>query len=195
MDDGTTTRISENHYHMTTTTAQAANVLSHLEYYLQLVWPELNVNVVSTTEQWAGAKLLLDQNQEIYYKNYSQILMSQMRVCHLWVILKQIYLVLNKNISISFSGELAYEVNVESDYGNFMWEKIIEIGEEFKIQPYGTEALSTLRIEMGHVAGSELDGRTIPYDTALEESCKQRRILLEKDHCKSLLLQQKIDKE
>ena len=46
MDDGTTTRISENHYHMTTTTAQAANVLSHLEYYLQLVWPEVNVNVV-----------------------------------------------------------------------------------------------------------------------------------------------------
>ena len=29
MDDGTTTRISEHHYHMTTTTAQAANVLSH----------------------------------------------------------------------------------------------------------------------------------------------------------------------
>ena len=58
MDDGTTTRISENHYHMTTTTAQAANVLSHLEYYLQLVWPELNVNVVSTTEQWAGACMM-----------------------------------------------------------------------------------------------------------------------------------------
>ena len=36
MDDGTTTRISENHYHMTTTTAQAANVLSHLEYYLTM---------------------------------------------------------------------------------------------------------------------------------------------------------------
>jgi sarcosine oxidase subunit alpha len=69
---------------------------------------------------------------------------------------------------ISFSGELAYEVNVESDNGNFMWEKIIEVGKEFEIQPYGTEALSTLRIEMGHVAGSELDGRTIPYDNSLE---------------------------
>ena len=69
MDDGTTTRISENHYHMTTTTAQAANVLSHLEYYLQLVWPELNVNVVSTTEQWAGQQLL-DLNQGICCKNY-----------------------------------------------------------------------------------------------------------------------------
>ena len=69
---------------------------------------------------------------------------------------------------ISFSGELAYEVNVESDSGNFMWEKIIDIGKEFEIQPYGTEALSTLRIEMGHVAGSELDGRTIPYDNGLQ---------------------------
>ena len=69
---------------------------------------------------------------------------------------------------ISFSGELAYEVNVESDNGNFMWEKINEIGKEFSIQPYGTEALSTLRIEMGHVAGSELDGRTIPYDNGLQ---------------------------
>jgi sarcosine oxidase subunit alpha len=76
---------------------------------------------------------------------------------------------------ISFSGELAYELNVESDNGNFMWEKIIELGEEFKIQPYGTEALSTLRIEMGHVAGSELDGRTIPYDNSLEGMVSKKK--------------------
>jgi len=76
---------------------------------------------------------------------------------------------------ISFSGELAYEVNVESDNGNFMWEKIIEVGKEFEIQPYGTEALSTLRIEMGHVAGSELDGRTIPYDNGLEGMVSKKK--------------------
>ena len=91
MDDGTTTRISENHYHMTTTTAQAANVLSHLEYYLQLVWPELNVNVVSTTEQWAGAAIA-GPSLEIYYKNYFQIQMYQMKDCLLWVTWKEICL-------------------------------------------------------------------------------------------------------
>ena len=69
---------------------------------------------------------------------------------------------------ISFSGELAYEINVESGYGIFMWEKIMELGKEMNIEPYGTEALSTLRIEMGHVAGSEIDGRTIPFDNSLE---------------------------
>ncbi len=56
-----------------------------------------------------------------------------------------------------------------------MWEKIIQIGKEFKIQPYGTEALSTLRIEMGHVAGSELDGRTIPYDNSLEGMVSKKK--------------------
>ena len=68
MDDGTTTRISENHYHMTTTTAQAANVLSHLEYYLQIIWPDLNVNVVSTTEQWAGAALAGPKSRDVLEK-------------------------------------------------------------------------------------------------------------------------------
>jgi len=168
MDDGTTTRISENHYHMTTTTAQAANVLSHLEYYLQLVWPELNVNVVSTTEQWAGAAIAGPKSREVLQKLFPNTDVSNEGLPFMGYLEAELFGVHARIFRISFSGELAYEVNVESDNGNFMWEKIIEMGKEFKMQPYGTEALSTLRIEMGHVAGSELDGRTIPYDNSLE---------------------------
>jgi len=168
MDDGTTTRISENHYHMTTTTAQAANVLSHLEYYLQLVWPELNVNVVSTTEQWAGAAIAGPKSRKVLQKLFPDLDVSNEGLPFMGYVESHLFGVYARIYRISFSGELAYEVNVESDNGNYMWEKIIEIGKEFKIQPYGTEALSTLRIEMGHVAGSELDGRTIPYDNSLE---------------------------
>ncbi len=68
------------------------------------------------------------------------------------------------------SGELAYEINVKSDHGMFMWEKMMELGKEFGNQPYGTEALSTLRIEMGHVAGPELDGRTLGREAFNVES-------------------------
>ncbi len=168
MDDGTTTRISENHYHMTTTTAQAANVLSHLEYYLQLVWPELNVNVVSSTEQWAGAAIAGPKSRNVLQKLFPDLDVSNSGLPFMGYVEGNLFGVNAKIYRISFSGELAYEVNVESDNGNFMWEKIMEIGKEFNIQPYGTEALSTLRIEMGHVAGSELDGRTIPYDNSLE---------------------------
>ncbi len=168
MDDGTTTRISENHYHMTTTTAQAANVLSHLEYYLQIVWPELNVNVVSTTEQWAGAAIAGPKSRDLLAKLFSKIDVSNEALPFMGYVEGDLFGVKARIFRISFSGELAYEINVESDFGLFMWEKIIEIGEEFNVQPYGTEALSTLRIEMGHVAGPELDGRTIPYDVSLE---------------------------
>ena len=168
MDDGTTTRISENHYHMTTTTAQAANVLSHLEYYLQTVWPELNVNVVSTTEQWAGAAIAGPKSRELLQKLFPNIDCSNQALPFMGFVETNLSGVYARIFRISFSGELAFEVNVESDNGNFMWEKIIDCGKEFNIQPYGTEALSTLRIEMGHVAGSELDGRTIPYDNSLE---------------------------
>jgi len=168
MDDGTTTRISENHYHMTTTTAQAANVLSHLEYYLQIVWPELNVNVVSTTEQWAGAAIAGPNSRKLLEKLFPKTDVSNEALPFMGYVEANLFGVYARIFRISFSGELAYEINVESNYGNFMWEKIIEIGKDFSIQPYGTEALSTLRIEMGHVAGSELDGRTIPYDNGLD---------------------------
>ncbi len=168
MDDGTTTRISENHYHMTTTTAQAANVLSHLEYYLQLVWPELNVNVVSTTEQWAGAAIAGPKSRTLLQKLFPDKDLSNEGLPFMGYTEANLFGIPARIFRISFSGELAYELNVESDFGNFMWEKIIEVGNEFNIQPYGTEALSTLRIEMGHVAGTELDGRTIPYDNGLD---------------------------
>ena len=174
-DDGTTTRISENHFHMTTTTAQAANVLTHLEYYLQVVWSELDVSIVSATEQWAGiavagpnSRLLLNKlfpdedfsTEGLPFMGFKEIKFKNEAI---------------RIFRISFSGELAYEINVMSDYGEMIWEEIIKIGEEFNIQAYGTEALSTLRIEMGHVAGSEIDGRTIAYDLSLERMLSQKK--------------------
>ena len=174
-DDGTTTRISENHYHMTTTTAQAANVLSHLEYYLQVVWPELNVNVLSTTEQWAGVALAGPNSRNLLSKLFPETDVSSESLPFMGFKQADLFGVPARIFRISFSGELAYEINVESGYGVFMWEKIMETGKEMNIEPYGTEALSTLRIEMGHVAGSEIDGRVIPSDLSLEGMLSKKK--------------------
>ncbi len=181
MDDGTTTRISENHYHMTTTTAQAANVLSHLEYYLQIVWPELNVNVVSTTEQWAGAAIAGPKSRDMLSKLYTDLDVSNDALPFMGYKEAEFFGVPSRIFRISFSGELAYEINVKSDHGMFMWEKMMEVGKEFGNQPYGTEALSTLRIEMGHVAGPELDGRTIPSDVSLNGLVSKKKDFIGKN--------------
>ena len=174
-DDGTTTRINENHFHMTTTTAQAANVLSHLEYYLQVVWPELEVNVLSTTEQWAGAAVAGPNSRKLLSKLFPNEDVSSEGLPFMGYREYKFFDTTARVFRISFSGELAYEVNVMSDFGEFMWNKIVETGQELGIQPYGTEALSTLRIEMGHVAGSEIDGRSISYDLALDGMLSQKK--------------------
>ena len=174
-DDGTTTRISENHFHMTTTTAQAVNVLAHLEYYLQIVWPELAVNVLSTTEQWAGVALAGPNSRSLLGKLFPEIDVSNEGIPFMGFKEANLFGVPARIFRISFSGELAYEINVESGYGIFMWEKIMELGKEMSIEPYGTEALSTLRIEMGHVAGSEIDGRVIASDLSLDGMLSKKK--------------------
>ena len=174
-DDGTTTRISENNYHMTTTTAQAANVLSHLEYYLQVIWPELDVTVVSTTEQWAGAAIAGPNSRSLLSKIFPNEDVSNEGLPFMGYREFKFKGSIARVFRISFSGELAYEINVMSNFGELMWENIIELGADLKIQPYGTEALSTLRIEMGHVAGSEIDGRTIAYDLSLDGMLSEKK--------------------
>ena len=175
LDDGTTTRISENHFHMTTTTAQAANVLAHLEFYLQVVWPELSVNILSTTEQWAGVALAGPNSRNLLSKIFPETDVSNESIPFMGYKEANLLGVPARIFRISFSGELAYEINIESGYGVFMWEQIIELGKEFLIEPYGTEALSTLRIEMGHVAGSEIDGRVIASDLSLEGMLSKKK--------------------
>src|SRR5699024_106884 len=64
-DDGTTSRLAEDHYLMTTTTANAARVLAHLEFHAQVAWPELDVAVCSATEQWATMALAGPASREL----------------------------------------------------------------------------------------------------------------------------------
>jgi len=57
MDDGTTWRLSENDFLLTTTTSQAAKVMVWLEELLQTRWQDLRVHVTSVSDQWAAASI------------------------------------------------------------------------------------------------------------------------------------------
>jgi heterotetrameric sarcosine oxidase gamma subunit len=166
-DDGTTSRLGENHFFMTTTTANAAGVLAHMEQYHQTEWPDLDVVFCSVTEQWTGiavagpnSRKLLEKVIDIDISNEAFPFMA-VGECLLNNIPARLF-------RISFSGELAYEVNVPADYGEQAWLDLLEAGKEMGVGVYGTEALGTMRIEKGHVAGSELDGRTTARDLGLE---------------------------
>ncbi len=168
-DDGTTARLSENHFVMTTTTVNAVVVYRNMEFYRQCVWPELDVHLISATEQWAqyavagpnSRKLLekvVDAGHDISNEAFPFMACAELSVCGG----KPARL-----FRISFSGELAYEIAVPARYGDDMIRVLMEAGKSFDVVPYGTEALGVMRIEKGHPAGNELTGQTTALNLGL----------------------------
>ncbi len=169
MDDGTTARLSENHFVMTTTTANAVSVYRHMQFCHQCLWPDLDVHMISVTEQYAqyavagpnSRKLLrkiVDPEHDISNEAFSYMAAGEISVCGG---------IPARLFRISFSGELAYEIAVPTRYGDSLMRVLMEAGEEFDVIPYGTEALGVMRIEKGHAAGPELNGQTSAYDLGM----------------------------
>jgi len=166
-DDGTTSRIADDRYFMTTTTANAAAVLMHLEYLLQIVWPELRVQVTSETDQWAAMALAGPRARTVLARVAEGLDVSDASLPFMGVREGSIAGVPARIFRISFSGELAYEINTPADHGLALWEALLAAGVGEDIIPYGLEAMGVLRIEKGHVAGPELNGRTTAEDLGL----------------------------
>jgi len=177
MDDGTSWRLGENEYFMTTSTAAAAKVMSWLEELLQTRWTDLKVNVTSVSEQWAGAAIagpksrdVLNEcvfdpneitNENLPFMGVLQTKLKDGTPCRV--------------VRISFSGELAYEMYIESDYAHGMMDILWENAQKYDGCLYGLEALGALRVEKGHVTGAELDGRVTIDDAGLGKMASTKK--------------------
>ena len=162
LDDGTAARLDENHFVVTTTTANAVSVYRHMEFVRQCLYPKMDVQLISTTEAWAQFAIagpnsrsvlrkIVDKDYDISNEGFPFMACGQITVCGG---------LRARLFRISFSGELAYELAVPTRYGDSLIREIMKAGEEFDIVPYGTEALGVMRIEKGHAAGNELNGTT-----------------------------------
>ncbi len=169
MDDGTVARLSDTHFVMTTTTANAVGVYRHLEFCRQCLWPNMDVRLISVTEQWAqyaiagpnSRKLLqkiIDKDHDISNEAFPYMACGEVTVCGG---------VRARLFRLSFSGELAFELGVPARYGDSLIKALMSAGEEFGVTPYGTEALGVMRIEKGHAAGNELNGQRTAQDLSL----------------------------
>ncbi|MDQ6432973.1 sarcosine oxidase subunit alpha [Mesorhizobium sp. LHD-90] len=167
-DDGTTWRLGEHDFLMTTTTANAGKVMQHLEYYLDVVWPDLKVHVTSVTDQWAGAAIAGPKAREILATCVTGTAVDNATLPFMGIVSGEIAGVPVKICRLSFSGEMAFEVYCGAGHGTHVWEALVEAGKPFGMVPYGLEALGTLRIEKGHVTGAEIDGRTTASDLHLD---------------------------
>jgi methylglutamate dehydrogenase subunit C len=168
MDDGTTARLGPDHWVMSTTTANAGKVMQHLEFCHQVLWPELDVQMVSVTEQWAQYAVAGPRSRELLQRLLGDAAdLSNAAFPYLACAEFRLGQIPLRVFRISFSGELAYEIAVPAGYGGALAARLADAGREFGAAPYGTEALSVMRIEKGHVAGNELNGQTVAGDLGL----------------------------
>ncbi len=169
MDDGTTARLGERHYLMTTTTANAVAVFRHLEFCRQCLWPGLDVHLISVTDGWAQYAVagpnsrdllreIVDPEHDISNEAFPFMACGEVTVCGG---------TRARLFRISFSGELAYELAVPARYGDALIRALMRAGAPFDVVPYGTEALGVMRVEKGHAAGNELNGQTTARDLGL----------------------------
>ena len=177
MDDGTTARLSEDHFVMTTTTANAVSVYRHMEFARQCLWPDLDVQLISTTEAWAQyavagpnsrdlLRKVVDPECDISNEAFPFMACGEITVCGG---------LRARLFRISFSGELAFEIAVPTRYGDALIRRLMQAGEEFEAVPYGTEALGVMRIEKGHAAGNELNGTTTALNLGMGRMVSKKK--------------------
>jgi sarcosine oxidase subunit alpha len=175
-DDGTVICLGEGYYQISTTSGGAAGVLEWLEDWLQTEWTDLRVHLTSVTEQWATVALVGPKSRGVLARvaggfelgNEAFPFMSwktgfvaglQARVCR-----------------ISFSGELAYEINVAWWHGRELWEALVEAGQPEGITPYGTETMHVLRAEKGFpIVGQDTDGTVTPHDLGMSWAVSKKK--------------------
>jgi sarcosine oxidase subunit alpha len=172
LDDGTTSRLGERHFLLTTTTANHASVLEHLEFQSQVVHPAWDVQLTDVTDQWAQFSIAGPRARELLQRVMPEQDLSNAAVPFMAALPARIAGVSGRLFRISFSGELAYEVAVPADRADEAWNALLEAGRPLGALPYGVDALNTLRIEKGHVTTAELDGNTTAHDLGFERMLK-----------------------
>jgi heterotetrameric sarcosine oxidase alpha subunit len=173
-DDGTTSRIGPERFFVTTTTAQAGPVMQHLEFHLASAWPDLDVSLASVTDQWAAIAIAGPRAREVVAGVIESVDLSNEAFPFMAVADCMAAGVPARLFRISFSGELAYEIAMPAGYAAHVWQAAMAAGATHGIEPYGVEALGLLRIEKGHVAGSELNGQTTAHDLGLGRMLKKK---------------------
>lgn len=173
MDDGVTGRLGPDHYMMTTTSGGAGRVWNWLDDWLQTAFPAWDVKMTAVTDGYTSINVAGPKSRELVGRlteieldpdtfGYMQVrtgVVAGVPDCFLW--------------RIGFTGELSYEIHVPAAYGLWVWERLLEKGEDLGVRPFGIEAQRIMRLEKGHfIVGQDTDGLTQAFGMGVDWAIK-----------------------
>lgn len=177
IDDGTVIRLAEDRFLITTTTGNAAKILEWMEEWLQTEWPHLDVFLTSVTEHWATVPLVGPRSRDVLGALAPELDVSNEAFGFMDWRDATVAGIPARVCRISFSGELAYEINVDAWHGLALWEALMAAGERYGITPYGTETMHVLRAEKGYpIIGQDTDATVTPQDLGMFWAVSKKKI-------------------
>ncbi len=165
IDDGIFARLAGDHYLVHTTSAGANRIHAWMEALLQGDWPDLDVLLTPVTSQWANMAVSGPRSRQLLERLGIDIDFSDNGLPHMAVVTGRIDEVPVRVLRASYTGELCYEINVPADWGESLWNRLLQLGEDLQVMPIGIETLGILRTEKGYLhVGSDTDGYSTPGD-------------------------------
>ena len=148
MDDGTVTKLGDNHYFVTTSTAGVETIEQWFKWWL--VDASKKVDITNVTSSYAAinvagpyARSTLSKltNIDLDTEQFPYMTSKKGEVAGVNSIL----------LRVGFVGETGWEVHFPSEYGEHIWKSVLGAGREFGISPFGVEAQRILRLEKHHI--------------------------------------------
>ncbi len=165
LDDGTVSRLAEDHYFITTTTGNLEFVEQWLEWWL--IGTGWDVHITNVTGGLAAVNLAGSKARavlatltpcDLNTKAFPYMACRRAEVVGIEALLMR----------IGFVGETGWEIHFPAESGAYLWRALLETGREFDIRPFGVEAQRLLRLEKRHViVGVDTDALTNPFEAGM----------------------------
>jgi sarcosine oxidase subunit alpha len=148
MDDGTVTRLGEDHYFVTTSTLSVDVVEEWFKWWL--AGTGMCAHVTNITSALSAVNVAGPRARETLAK-LTSVDLTPTSFRYMRSAQGEVAGVPCTFLRIGFVGEASWELHFPSEYGEYMWDTIMDAGMEFGIGPFGIEAQRILRLEKMHI--------------------------------------------
>ncbi len=135
IDDGVAGRLSENHFYVTATTSRGR---PHLPANAEMECAvALNVDIANVTSAFAAVNIAGPNSRKVLQKVCQDVDFSAAAFPYLGLRTGTIQGIAVRILRVGFVGELGYEIHFPARYGEFMWDLLMQAGQEFSMKPFG----------------------------------------------------------
>ncbi len=168
LDDGVALRLDEHRWLISTSTGHADAINQQMEKVLQFDRPGWEVMITTVTSQWNNATICGPRAREVMQALGTDIDLSPDAFPFMAFRDGSVAGLPARVVRVSFTGELSFEVNVAPRHLPELWDKVMEAGSAYGIEPVGSEGSHVLRVEKGFLSlGHEVDGTVDPHDLGM----------------------------